>query len=311
MSRNVCRRQKKVLVLMSTFNGEKYIEKQIESIENQKTDCVIDVLIRDDGSSDNTVDIIKRINKKYNNIKLIVGCNVGFNNSFFELFRMAEGYDYYAISDQDDIWKDTKIQESVCVLKDKGEDIPIVFGSCSCIIDDDERILGVTRQANKDLSLKNTIIQNIVPGHSQMFNNKMLDFLKKENDVKQIYVYDYWITNVAMVFGKLYFSNEPLVKYRVHNSNTIGYGKNKLGWVKERLRRVQNGDGKKITKQIKHFYTEYGEYIDDDSKKEIKNYIESRVTLFRRLKFVFVTKLYRQRMMETIFFKIAYLMGRF
>ena len=304
-------KQKKVLVLMSTYNGEKYIKRQIESIEKQKTDCLIDILIRDDGSTDSTVNIVKTLMKKYNNIKLVAGHNVGFNKSFFELFRMADGYDYYAISDQDDIWINTKIQKSIRTIEKEGEKAPILFGACSYIVNDKKEKIGLTSQANKELTLKNTIIQNIVPGHSQVFNNKMLDFLKTKNDISQIYVYDYWITNLAMLFGKVYFSNDPLVEYRIHDSNSVGYGKNKMEWAKERLRRIKNGDGKKMTNQIKYFYAKFEKCIDIDSKKEIEKFINSRDNFLRRLKFVFSTRLYRQKRMETVLFKLTYLFGGF
>ena len=83
----------------------------VNSIENQKLSIPLDILIRDDGSLDGTIEVIKKLNLKYHNIKLVEGKNLGCNASFFELFKLACGYKYYAISDQDDIY-------AVCELAD-------------------------------------------------------------------------------------------------------------------------------------------------------------------------------------------------
>ena len=85
---------KKVAVIMSTYNGEKFVSEQLDSILNQ-TYSNIEIVVRDDGSKDNTVNIIKEYQKKYNNIKLYEGENIGFIKSFFELLKLTES-DYYA-----------------------------------------------------------------------------------------------------------------------------------------------------------------------------------------------------------------------
>ena len=92
---------KKVAVLLSTYNGEKYLREQLDSIENQ-TYKNIQIVIRDDGSHDNTVEIINEYSKKYGNVKFIHGKNKGFIKSFFKLLEYSDA-DYFAYADQDDI----------------------------------------------------------------------------------------------------------------------------------------------------------------------------------------------------------------
>ena len=98
---------KKVAVLLSTYNGEKYVGAQIHSIltQNYKN---IEIVVRDDGSKDKTVEIIKEYMQKYSNIVLHQGENLGFIKSFFELLKYEDA-DYYAFADQDDIWLPNKI----------------------------------------------------------------------------------------------------------------------------------------------------------------------------------------------------------
>ena len=86
---------------MPTYNGEKYVEEQLNSITNQEGNFTLDVLVRDDGSNDNTVNILRKYVKCYENVRLIEGKNIGSNQSFFELIRIAGVYDYYCLSDQE------------------------------------------------------------------------------------------------------------------------------------------------------------------------------------------------------------------
>lgn len=304
--------KEKILVMMSTYNGEKYIKSQLDSIENQQLDIKLDILIRDDGSTDHTVDIIKKYQKKYRNIKLIVGENIGCNASFFYLLKIADKYTYYAISDQDDVWLPNKLQVGIEKIKKIKENIPILYGTCSYIVDDDMKIHGKTQVKKKKIKLTNSIIQNFTPGHSQIMNYKLFKLLQQQNiDVRNIYVYDYWITNVAVLYGKLIFNNEPYTYYRMHRNNVVGYGLNIYLFLKERIKRFQKGDGKKIYNQIKYFYDKNEKNIPEVDKKQIYNFLNCNTKFLNRVKFIFTTKLYRQKKIETYFFKIAYLLKKY
>ena len=106
---------KKIAVLMSTYNGEKYIEQQIKSILAQEN-VDVTLYIRDDGSFDNTVYCIKKFQDK--NINIIIGDNKGPCNSFLELVNLVDDtYDYYAFSDQDDVWLPQKLKKSIDLIE--------------------------------------------------------------------------------------------------------------------------------------------------------------------------------------------------
>ena len=103
----------KVVILLSTYNGEKYLKEQLDSLLNQ-TYKNIDIYIRDDGSKDETVNIIKKYQNEYDNIHLEEGKNLGFIKSFFELLKNGdENVDIYSYCDQDDIWEEDKIERAV------------------------------------------------------------------------------------------------------------------------------------------------------------------------------------------------------
>ena len=304
--------QEGILVLLSSYNGEKYIKDQILSILNQEIDCRVDIRIRDDGSKDNTCKIIEELIKEYpEKIELIRGENIGYNQSFFELIKGAEGYRYYSISDQDDVWLKNKLQVAKEWLDNDKEDIPLLYASTSYLVYDDMKPYGTTRKKIREFSIYNTIIQNICPGHAQVFNNELLKLLQEDIDVSKIYVYDSWITNVAMLYGKILFNNESYTLYRQHQKNQLGYGKGMVGQLLSSFKRVKIDDGKKYRIQINYYYCKY---LDDLKKEgcsnEIYKYI-SKKSILQRLMYVFEGKLFRQRRIESIAFYVAYLIGKY
>ena len=124
---------KKIAVLLASYNGEKFIAQQIESILNQDVDNPIQLFIRDDGSTDNTVSIIKEMAKKDGRITLIQSDNMGGVASFFALLKMAHNlpdeYEYFSLSDQDDVWDLDKLRIAVDAVKSKDPQIPVLYGS--------------------------------------------------------------------------------------------------------------------------------------------------------------------------------------
>lgn len=299
-----------VLVLMSTYNGEKYIEAQLLSILNQKTECKVDLLIRDDGSTDGTCAIVERIAGQYSGrITLKKGSNIGYNSSFFRLIEMADGYTYYAFSDQDDVWLPDKVSVAYGHMHVKDASIPTLFASTSFLVQDDLKPYAKTRENLRSLSFYNTIIQNICPGHNQFMNRSLLQLLKAKVDVQNIYVYDSWVLNVAALYGDAVFENAALTLYRQHGGNQLGSGGSSFDKLLTSFRRVGKGEGKTYRKQIAYFLVQHSEKLRSCGYyEEVAALLESR-SLLERLRFVIRTRLYRQSVVETIAFKCAFLLG--
>ena len=120
-----------VQVLMSTYNGEKYIREQLNSIINQ-TYPSIKILVRDDGSSDGTIEILEEYAAKYDNMAYYAGKNLGVIQSFLQLLKDSDDSSaYYAFSDQDDVWLPEKIEKAVEMIENNKEvEQPILY----CVI---------------------------------------------------------------------------------------------------------------------------------------------------------------------------------
>ena len=302
--------KKKIVVLLSTYNGEKYLREQIDSILNQKSSHQVDLIVRDDGSNDGTIEILKFYEEKYpEKVKVNLKENIGYINSFFELIRGAEGYDYYALSDQDDIWLEDKIETAIEACEACAYNGPLLYGSSSFLVNDKLEIMGETQKNLKGITWDNLLIQNFFPGHTQVFNEALCKLLKREVDCSKIYVHDFWITYMAFLHGKVIFDNQSHTYYRQHGTNTVGFGKNTVEWIVERLKRIGHSDNKKIAAQIGYFYDTCAEYMDEELKEKVGAFVHSQTSLGRRISYLRKTSLYRQKDFETILFKILYLLG--
>ena len=303
-------KSRRILVLLSAYNGEKYISAQIESILHQKIEHQVDLLIRDDGSNDDTLNILRKYETNYpDRIKVVEGKNIGYIKSFFWLIQEANGYDYYSLSDQDDVWLDNKLDIAVKYLEQEDNKIPLLYASTSYLVHDDLIPFGTTQKKKREITFYNTIIQNFLPGHEQVMNQVLLDELKKPIDDTKIYVHDSWITNVAMVKGKIIFNNDSFVYYRQHQNNEVGFGEGKIGWFKERVKRIRNNDNKKYAMQINYFFEVYADSLNRQEHEELKNFIESNKKLLSRFSYICHSQLYRQSARQTMLFRILYLFG--
>ena len=161
---------RKVAVLMSTYNGEKFLREQIESLFAQ-VGVDLTVYVRDDGSSDGTLEILRR----YESEKFIVtvGNNLGPANSFMELlYSVPDTYDYYAFSDQDDIWAPDKLSAGIQMLEEKGA---LLYGCNQMLVDKDGNELGVWRKEGYKVSTTpiEVIVRNSISGCTMIFTRKL------------------------------------------------------------------------------------------------------------------------------------------
>ena len=305
--------RKRMLIMMSTYNGERYVADQIHSILNQETECEIVLRIRDDGSKDDTCKIIKEIqSRNKESIELIEGNNVGYNASFFELLSIANGFDYYAFSDQDDIWLPQKVQTAIEWLMREQEknDGSLLYASTSYLVKDDMKPYGVTRQQIRPFTLYNTIVQNICPGHNQVMNQALLSIVQKRIKNVDVYVYDSWVANLAMLYGTILFNNAPQTYYRQHQSNELGSGTGTLHKLSVSFKHLMNGHGVQYRKQIESFIASNQNVIDETVLAELKRFISAKKP-YQRIAYGIRSKLYRQKWVETIALKCAIITGRY
>lgn len=305
------KKQKKTIqILMSTYNGEKYIREQLDSFINLENFDYIKVLIRDDGSTDSTLEILYEYRKSYG-FEIIEGKNVGVNKSIAILFDNSdENCEFFAISDQDDVWFRDKFTKATKLLNKDYTDKPLLFASCSEVVDEHLNHIGSTLVPKKKLSFYNAIAQNVTPGHTQVFNRKLMEKLIGI-ETESIHVIDWWIYLIATAFGEVLFIDDFTVKHRQHGKNAVGYQLNFLKKTVNRIKSLNQNNANSISKQLYAFKKSYGDLLKEEYQLEIYNYFNYQKTIFKRIIYVFKTKIYRQSNLETGIFKILYVVGKY
>lgn len=271
----------KVAVLMSTYNGEKYIKEQIESILNQSYEQ-IEIIIRDDGSKDETVNILKQYADKYNNIKIIVGNNIGVSKSFIELLKHKSDAEFYAFCDQDDIWKKDKIYNAVEKLKEFNN-IPTLYYSEVTAVDNNLNELFKSNYTGID-SLGSAFNTTPVIGCTVVFNKKLKIMIESNEIPENIVMHDLYLYRVCLaVEGKVIHDKNSYIYYRQHNDNVVGITNSIVKKMKiydkfSKTRRIMAKDilkiyNSEISDKNKEILTKISKYNDNLSLREKISYI--------------------------------------
>jgi glycosyltransferase involved in cell wall biosynthesis len=299
---------KKVQILMSTYNGEKFLKKQMDSLLQQDYPN-LEILIRDDGSKDSTVSILKDYAEAHSNIQLLLDENRGVISSFFELvLKAAPDADYVAFCDQDDVWKPQKVSRAVSLLDKESSDVPLIYFSRLDLVDEELNVMKQSPIPPRGASLENALIQNIATGCTIVINRKMIETFKAHlPNPKKITMHDGWFYLLGTALGKVVYDEQSHLLYRQHSSNTLGMANNKFKSAMIRYRNFKKtGKDKPHTVQADEFYRLYKDELTEEQKKVIYQFLYNRQTFFKRLSYAMSTPLYRQNQRDTLLFKFLY-----
>jgi len=213
---------KNIVVLMSTYNGEKYLREQIESILKQ-VGCHVQLLVRDDGSTDNTLNILQEYKTK-GKLGIIEGKNLKPAKSFMNLILLAPEAEYYAISDQDDVWKKTKLIRAISMLDKDDKQQMLLY--CSNLEAVDEYLNTVQKKLLPQIvnvNYKELLIHSpYLFGCTMVFNKTLCNYIKAEPCPENLIMHDLWIGLICAAHGKIIYDNIPNILYRQHNENHTG-----------------------------------------------------------------------------------------
>lgn len=298
---------KKVAILISTYNGEKYLKEQLDSLLNQ-TYKSVKIYIRDDGSTDNTVNIVKEYQGRNSNIILNEGENIGFINSFLELLKLSDEADYYAYCDQDDIWMEDKIERAVKFLEKTDENKPALYFSNSDYYDSNMKFLA-TAEKNKVYNFRNSLVECVTQGMTMVINDKTRQIIVKNKPESCLY-HDWWTYMICSGFGQIVYDDKSLVKYRRHNKSVTEEGKNSLQLFIFRVKKFIIGDSlKKIKEQWKEYEKFYYNELNEENKNLLKLFTH-KYNFFIALKKTFYPKRFRKKLIDEISVRLLFLIGK-
>ena len=302
---------KRIQILLSTYNGEKYLREQLDSFAALEGFDSVKVLIRDDGSRDGTRFLLKEYRERYG-FDVIYGENVGLNASMHRLFLAADvSCNYFAYADQDDRWLPHKLTRAVKMLDalDGGGGTPLLYSARSTLTDESLTPVGATVYPRREPSFYNAMIQNVCPGHSQVFNRPLLEILKRYL-APRTYVIDHWIWLCATAFGKFVLDREETTLYRQHGHNVIGYGASRAELLRNRFRQVFRNVPMRHGAQLADFLAYFGDEMPTEYREEAERFLNAK-GFFGRLGYLFRRRVFRQGVFENLCFGLVYLLGRY
>ncbi len=295
--------QKKVQILLSTYNGEEYIREQLDSILAQ-TYPDVDILIRDDGSSDDTFVILKEYEEMHSNIRAYQGENIGVNQSFFELLKKSnKEAAYIGFCDQDDYWLPEKIEKAVEQLKRlKG---PALYCSAKTLVDENLEVLKNQQNPHVNPGFGNAVIESICSGCTTLMNRDLTEIIVKRLP-KDVIHHDWWCYMAATYLGSMYYDENSYIYYRQHRGNEVGASGSAFAQIKAKARdlKKRRGDLKKQLSDFKHFYHSAAE------KDALVDAILKAEKFPNRFTILFDKRWYRQSGLDNWVVRVLFLIGR-
>lgn len=219
---------KKIAILMATYNGERFLKQQLDSILSQSyTEWVL--YVRDDGSTDQTLDILRKYEELDSRIHYSVsnsikhGPFINFHNLIHSMYN-EDAFDYYVFADQDDIWIDTKLQILVDSFKNEGT--PELLYSDMKVIDEENRVCVDSMNADRNIQLHNKyqlfFIHSYIWGCTVAFNYALFKLVPRvdlDSRLAEILSHDNYFAKFALIYGDVTYIDKQLILYRRHSDN--------------------------------------------------------------------------------------------
>ena len=303
----------RVNILLSTYNGERFIRAQLDSLFAQTYPNIV-IHIRDDGSTDGTVDIVKEYVDRGIPIVLERGDNIGIIPSFMQLLRNTERTgELYAFCDQDDVWKPEKISRAVERIMQSSQPERVLYCSRLEYVDEHLHHLGYSL-IPRVVGFENAVVENIATGCTAVFGEQIRAWIL-EGDPARMMMHDWWAYLVASAFGLVVYDDFPSIQYRQHGNAATAW---EPGLVKIRARargfirrlRSREHTGLESLNQAICFIETYPN-VPVDMKKIVKHLVilREKGKFWQRLRYVLDPEVLRTNPVENLSLKPMILLG--
>lgn len=261
-----------VTVVLATYNGEKYLREQLDSLLRQKG-VSIKILVRDDGSTDHTHKILDEYQSK-GLLKWYTGEHLNVQKGYLDLLKNAPRSDYYAFCDQDDVWDNDKLLVAVTELDEMSSDKPAMYYCGQRLVDENLKLITIHKIASERSPHTNFLISNVA-GCTAVFNRCLVEAVNSA-DPEFILMHDSWLFKICLALGGNYFADSGAhINYRQHGSNVVGLNNGIKGKIKQAQRYI---DVFEIKRQCQSLLQCYGNRMTPEYRKlteDIVNYDKS------------------------------------
>lgn len=300
----------KINIVMSTYNGEQFLAEQIDSIQ-QQTFKDWQLLIRDDGSSDQTPEIIKSFVAQDPRIVFINEHdreNFGVIKNFFTLIKHDKA-DYYFFSDQDDVWLEDKLETMLAAARQYPDQLPLMVYTDLCVVDQNLQVMNQSmirsQSHHANTELVQELTENTVTGGVSMINHALAE---RWRTLDNIIMHDWYLAVLATAIGKLVHIDQPGELYRQHDNNVLG-----ARTFTKRLKTWLSGPSKMLEKYWWLIHASQAQAdkilqeneLGDEQEAVIRNYIAlERLPLSQRIRVLRQYKYAKNKWFHTMIFRL-------
>jgi len=269
----------KVTVLLTTFNGVRFLDEQLTSLFYQQG-VDIEVMVNDDGSTDGTIEILEHWRAKGLIVSISQSRALGATRAFLTLLQSCDEKEFVAFCDQDDVWDISKLALQANSLD---ESTPMMSTCLRLYIDESGEVIGKSKNLRELPSFVNSCFENIAPGNTVLLNNSAIKVINSLQNPPVVH-YDSWIYLLISTFGKVDFTPSYFVRYRIHLNNSVGLRKQSFARMRKSL--------KNYLEQQTFLLDEKYESLSENHRKHLiaistfvreKN-LRKRLSLFPKLK---------------------------
>ncbi|MEB3327520.1 MAG: glycosyltransferase family 2 protein [Synechococcus sp.] len=303
-------------IMLSTFNGEAFLEAQLDSLLEQDFSAV-DIIIRDDGSTDRTPQILLGYSTIHRNIHVSLGRNIGYVKSFFTLLAQASpDADFFAFCDQDDIWMSDKVSCAVEFLQERPSTIPLAVCGGATIVNSELGELGQLPPPRKPLSFLNALVECPLLGCTLVINRATRELLLRAVP-ERAYSHDWWVYLLVSAFGEILYDPRPRLLYRQHPANYFGscpqlslrrpFQCSTLllrQWQQSLLRFLRQGSQQMVMQQAREFHHIYRCLLPSNCLRELEHFLGSQDSLLSRIDYAWRGSAHRHSAFSTLIMKL-------
>lgn len=299
----------KVIVLMCTYNGEDYLGEQLESLLYQ-TYPNFSIIIRDDASTDGTIEILKRFAARDKRVVLeLSDINIGYPACFYALTDNAPEADYYFFADQDDVWFPEKIERAVHLMRREPEDEPVAYYSGYQVCDEKLHVMEMSPAPADKFCLTNTMFQVCGLEFTMGINRCALQLLQDYKPVKAK-ARGMWMSMLYGTFGKVIYEDVPTANYRRHSSAVTSVKQSGIGFWLWRINFFWKGGEFDLYKlMLEDFYDVCGSRLNEEDKKELQLFAKEH-GFVNNVKKAFYHKRLRNKWIDELALRFVLLIGK-
>ena len=294
-------------VLLATFNSEKFLEELLDSLIAQ-TNVNISLIVSDDGSTDQTLEIIQRYSSYFLEFKLVTGPKNGPAKNFFSLLKLSTK-EFAALADHDDIWDPDHLINSINRIK-QNQNVPsLSYTSVRELNNSTGAITKIWPEKNYIKDLNSIMVQNFARGCTIVLNREAVELINTKTPENEA-MHDWWILLVIATHGKVEFGQEPEITYRLHETNFSRLPKKsgRLIFYAMTLAHVRTGKWAPYGQALE-LSRLYGPSMQAKDQRDLKLFLDLLKPTPKNFKYIFSRKSFRNSIHEDLSFRFIFLLA--